>query len=76
MPVAALILIRPRVEVKAIEGDSLGADGDGRQARAHVAIETIFVHAQVGGRVAQSDEVRQERRRYGETARWLRERTS
>jgi hypothetical protein len=45
MPVAALILVRPRVEVKAIKSDSLRADGDGRQARAHVAIETIFVHA-------------------------------
>ena len=45
MPVAALIVVRPRIEVKAIKRDSLSADGDRRQARAHVAIETIFVHA-------------------------------
>jgi hypothetical protein len=76
MPVAALIVVRPGVEVKAIKSDSLCADGDRKQARAHVAIETIFVHAQVGGRVTQSDEARQKRRRFGETARSLRERTS
>jgi hypothetical protein len=76
MPVAALILVRPRVEVKAIKSDSLRADGDGRQARAHIAIETIFVHAKVGGRVAQSDETQQDRRRFGEAARSLRELTS
>jgi hypothetical protein len=45
MPVAALIVVRPGIEVKAIKRDSLSADGDRRQARAHVAIETIFVHA-------------------------------
>jgi hypothetical protein len=76
MPVAALIVVRPGVEVKAIKSDSLCADGNRKKARAHVAIETIFVHAQVGGRVTQSDEARQKRRRFGETARSLRERTS
>jgi len=76
MPVAALILVRPCVEVKAIKSDSLRADGDRRQARAHVAIEAIFVHAHVGGRVTQSDETRQDRRRFGDTARSLRERKS
>jgi hypothetical protein len=45
MPVAALIIVRPGIEVKAIEGDSPTADGDRGEARAHVAIETIFVHA-------------------------------
>ena len=44
MPVAALIVVRPGIEVKPIKSDSLCADGDRRQARAHVAIETIFVH--------------------------------
>jgi hypothetical protein len=45
MPVAALIVVRPGIEVKTIKSDSLSADGDGRQARAHVAIEAILVHA-------------------------------
>jgi len=76
MPVAALIVVSPGIEVKAIKSDSLCADGDRRQARAHVAIETVFVHAQVRGRVAQSDEARQECKRFGETARSLRKRTS
>jgi hypothetical protein len=42
MPVAALMVVRPRIEVKAIKSDSLSADGDHRQARAHVAIEAIL----------------------------------
>jgi hypothetical protein len=56
MPVAALIVVRPGIEVKAIEGNSLGADGDRRQARAHVAIEPILVHAEIPRGVAESDE--------------------
>jgi hypothetical protein len=47
MPVAALIVVRPGIEVKAIKSDSLCADGDRGEARAHVAIETIFVHAEI-----------------------------
>jgi len=45
MPVAALILIRPRVEVKAIEGHSLRTDRDRGDEGPHVAIEAVFVHA-------------------------------
>jgi hypothetical protein len=62
MPVAALIVVRPGIEVKAIEGHSLRTDRDRAKEGAYVAIEMIFVHAQVGGCVAQSDEARQERR--------------
>lgn len=56
MPVAALIVVRPGIEVKAIEGDSLRTDRDRGKEGTHVAIEAIFVHAQVRWRVAQSDE--------------------
>jgi hypothetical protein len=45
MPVAALILICPRIEVKTIEGDSLGADRDCGEEGTHVTVEAIFVHA-------------------------------
>ena len=72
MPVAALIIVRPGIEVKAIKSDSLCADGDRKQARAHVAIEAVFVHAEIRGCVAQPYESRQERRRIAETARSLR----
>jgi hypothetical protein len=58
MPVATLIVVRPRIEVKAIKGDSLDADWNGRKMRADVAIEAIFVHAEVGRGIAQSDEAR------------------
>ena len=58
MPVATLIVVRPRIEVKAIKGDSLDADWNGRKMRADVAIEAIFVHAEVGRAIAQSDEAR------------------
>ena len=56
MPVAALIVVSPGIEVKAIKSDSLCADGDRRQARAHVAIETVFVHSDILWRIPQSNE--------------------
>ena len=55
-PVAALIVIRPRIEVNAVEGDSLDADAYGEDARSHFAVEAVLVHAKVAGGVAQSDE--------------------
>jgi hypothetical protein len=54
MPVAALIVIRPGIEVKAIEGNSLRTDPDRRQARADVAVEAVFVHAEIPRRVAKA----------------------
>jgi hypothetical protein len=58
MPVAALIVVGPGIEVKPVKRDSLRADGNHIQERTHVAIEAIFVHAEIGGRVAQSNEAR------------------
>jgi hypothetical protein len=55
-PVAALIVVRPCIEVNAIEGDALDADAERKDARAHFAVEAVFVHAEVGGRVTESDE--------------------
>ena len=57
-PVAALIVVRPCIEVNAIEGDSLNADAEGEDAGAHFAVEAILVHAEGRGGVAQSDEAR------------------
>jgi hypothetical protein len=62
MPVATLIVVRPRIEVKAIKGNSLDADWNGRKMRADVSIEAIFVHAEIQGRISQSYEPRQERK--------------
>ena len=55
-PVAALIVVRPCIEVNAVEGDSLNADAKREDARAHFAIEAVLVHAEIGGGVAQSNE--------------------
>jgi hypothetical protein len=52
MPVAALIVVGPGIEVKPVKRDSLRADGDLIQEWTNVAIEAIFVHAEIGGRVA------------------------
>jgi hypothetical protein len=62
MPVAALIVVGPGIEVKPVKGDPLGADRDRGKHRANLAIEAIFVHAEIGGCVAQADEARQKRR--------------
>lgn len=58
MPVAALIVVGPGIEVKTVESDSVRADRDYIQERPNVAIEAIFVHAEIGGRVAQPNEAR------------------
>jgi hypothetical protein len=58
MPVAALIVIRPCVEVKAIEGHSLRADRDRGEKGADFAVEAVFVHAEIGRGVAQAYESR------------------
>ena len=55
-PVAALIVVRPCIEVNAVEGDSLDADAQGENARPHFAVEAVLVHAEIGGGVAHSDE--------------------
>ena len=52
MPVAALIVIRPCVEVKAIEGDSLRADRDLGEEGADFTVEAVFIHAEIGRGVA------------------------
>jgi hypothetical protein len=55
-PVAALIVIRPCIEVNAVEGDSLDADAQRAKARADFPVEAVLVHTEIAGGVAQSDE--------------------
>ena len=62
MPVAALIVVGPGIEVKPVESDSLHADWNCREGWTNIAIEAIFVHAEIGWCVAQADESRQKRR--------------
>jgi hypothetical protein len=58
MPVAALIVVGPGIEVKPVKGDPLRADRDYIQERPNVAIKAIFVHAEIRRGVAQPDESR------------------
>jgi hypothetical protein len=55
-PVARLIVVCPRVEFKAIEGDALHAYPDLRQRRTDLAIEAIAVHTKVGRGFAKANE--------------------
>ena len=76
MPVAALIVVGPGIEVKPVEGDPLRADWDRSEKRANVAIEAIFVHAEIRRGVAQADVARQEGRGLGNRPRSPCRRTS
>ena len=60
-PVAALIVVRPCVEVNAVEGDSLDTDAKGGDAGAHLPVEAVLVHAEIGGGVAHAVEAGQRR---------------
>jgi hypothetical protein len=44
MPVAALIVVCPAIEVKAIKGHSLHADGKVGECGAHLPIEAVLIH--------------------------------
>lgn len=58
MPVAALIIVCPAIEVKAIEGYSLHADGKIGECGTDFPIEAVLIHAQVPRCIAQADESR------------------
>ncbi len=69
MPVAALIVVGPGIEVKPVKGDAVSADRNRGEERTNVAIEAILVHAEIRRGVAQADEARQERRGLGKRPR-------
>ncbi len=58
MPVAALIVVGPGIEVKPIECNSLLTDRNHLEQRTNVAIEAIFIHAEIRRGVAQANEAR------------------
>ena len=69
MPIAALIVVGPGIEVKAVKGDPLRADWDHGKQRTNLAIEAILVHSEICGGVAQADKTRQQHRYVVGTAR-------
>jgi hypothetical protein len=76
MPVAALIVVGPGIEVKPVESDSLRADWNCREGWTNIAIEAIFVHAEVRRSVTHANEARQQPGWLGKEAQLLWERTS
>jgi len=48
------MLIRPRIEVKAIEGDAVRSDRDDGHRGAHFAVEAVLVHAEIPRRIAKA----------------------
>jgi len=58
MPVAALIVVGPGIEIKPVKGDPLRADRDRKEERTNLTIEAILVHAEIGRGIAQADEAR------------------
>jgi hypothetical protein len=58
MPVAALIVVGPGIEVKPVKGDTLTSNWDRGEKRTHLSVEAIFVHAEIRRGVAQSNEAR------------------
>ena len=57
-PVAILILIDPRVQVKSVEGDSLLTNWNFNQIWSDLSIESVRVHAEIMGGVPQSNQSR------------------
>jgi hypothetical protein len=52
------MLVCPRIEVNTVKRNPLRANTNLRDTGANVAIEAIFVHAQVAWRVTQPNEAR------------------
>jgi len=55
-PVAGLIVLHPGIQFKAVEGDSLAADGDLGEAWADLGVEAVSVHAEVGRGIPEADQ--------------------
>ena len=49
-------MVHPGIHFKAVEGDTLPANSEFGQGRAHFPVEAVAVHAQVGRGVAKSDQ--------------------
>ena len=54
------MLVGPRIEVKAIEGDALATDRYDGYPRPHLKFEAVLVHAEIGWRIAEANEARQD----------------
>jgi len=49
-------LIHPGIQIKPVKGNTLLSDANFNQIRPHLGVKTVPVHAQIEGRVPQSDQ--------------------
>jgi hypothetical protein len=69
MPVAALIVVGPGIEVKPVKSNPLRPNWNHGKQRSDLAVEAILVHSEIGRGVAQADKTWQKPRYVGGTAR-------
>ena len=74
-PVAAEVLIGPGVQFKAVEGNALYTHPLLTQMRSYFAVEAVFVHPEVSGRISQADDAGKGQGRISRFARWRDRRT-
>jgi hypothetical protein len=60
-PVAGLIVLGSLFHFKTVEGAALATDLNLREERPDFAVESVLVHAEEVGRVAEADEARKKR---------------
>ena len=51
-------MVHPGIHFKAVEDDTLPADPELGQGRAHLPVKPVAVHAKVGGGITESDQAR------------------
>jgi hypothetical protein len=50
------MLVCPRVQVNTVKGDSFGTNANHSDERADLAVEAVFVHAQITWRIPEANE--------------------
>ena len=55
-------MVCPRVQVNTVKGDSFGTNANHSDERADLAVEAVFVHAQITWRIPEANEAWRNRR--------------
>jgi hypothetical protein len=48
-------LIHPGIQIKPVKSNALSSDANFNEIRPHLGVKAVPVHAQIEGRIAQSD---------------------
>jgi hypothetical protein len=49
-------LIHPGIQIKPVKSNALSSDADFNEIRTHLGVKAVPVHAQIEGRILQSDQ--------------------